>query len=300
MTYRLFSLAIAVPLLLASPAAAQSREQRQMMADLRMLQQQTQRLEVTLGTLTDALQTVSQKLDAKLDAQIYTNRKTFADLKLLSDNISGDVRIVREKIDETNVRVGSLEQEVQAIQASIQTLRVAPPPTPALDAPTDVAAGGSVTAGPGSAPPVASAPPASAPTTAGPVSGASPGQAFTRAYGDYMAGQYTLAVLGFQAFLTTFPTVPDAARAQYYIGEAYRADSKLDQALAAYDKAIQNYPNASVDVAAAVHYKRGLVLNQLGRPDAAKAEFELVVKNYPNATEAGLARQRLEALLPPR
>ena len=52
--------------------------------------------------------------------------------------------------------------------------------------------------------------------------------------------------------------------------------------------------------AAPARYKRGLVLQQIGRLDAAKAEFEALVKNYPNATEAQLAKQRLESVLAPR
>ena len=293
MTYRLFSLAIAVPLLLASPAAAQSREQRQMMADLRMLQQQTQRLEVTLGTLTDALQTVSQKLDAKLDAQIDTNRKTFADLKLLSDNISGDVRIVREKIDETNVRVGSLDQEVQAIHASIQTLRVAPPPVQTAEATTEPG-----TAGATPGPPTAVPPPPAAPAVSTLPAGTSPKLAYDHADADYQAGRYTLAVLGFEAFIRSFPMAPDAAKAQYYIGEAYRNDNKLELALASYDKVLTNYPASEWMVPA--RYKRGDVLEKLGRTDAAKAEYEMVIKTSPDSAEGRIAKQRLERLLTPR
>jgi tellurite resistance protein len=47
---------VAVLLVAAAPSSAQSREQRQMMADIRMLQQQTQELQVAIATLTQALQ----------------------------------------------------------------------------------------------------------------------------------------------------------------------------------------------------------------------------------------------------
>src|SRR5262245_15392407 len=91
--YRTPILATVIALLLsATPARTQSREDRQMMADIRMLQQQTQQLQVMLNTLTEALQTVSQKISQhsqQLDLQAEGSRKTFADLKLLSDNISG-------------------------------------------------------------------------------------------------------------------------------------------------------------------------------------------------------------------
>ena len=41
--------------LTAAPASAQSREQRQMMADIQMLQEQTQELAVAIATMTQAL-----------------------------------------------------------------------------------------------------------------------------------------------------------------------------------------------------------------------------------------------------
>jgi tol-pal system protein YbgF len=116
--------------------------------------------------------------------------------------------------------------------------------------------------------------------------------------GDYQTGQYSLAIQGFNTYLSYFPNSPDAARAQYYIGEAYRSDQKLEQALAAYDKVIATYPMSAW--VAGARYHRADVLQQLGRVEAAKAEYELIVKNYPDKTEAGLAKQRLTGLLTPR
>lgn len=300
MMHRTFAFALAISLCAAGPITAQSREQRQMMADIRMLQQQAQQLELTvntltntltntLATLTNSLTETLRALSQKVDGQVEANRKTFADLKLLSDNISGDVRVVREKIDETNVRVGSLGQEVQAIQTAIQTVSIA--------ASQSLTTGANPPAGGPTPPEEPGAPPPAPPISAAPP-GVSPSQTLERASGDYQAGQYSLAIQGFNMYLGYFPNSPDASKAQYYIGEAYRFDNKLEQALAAYDKVTTSY--AMSEWAAPARYKRGLVLQQIGRLDAAKAEFEALVKNYPNATEAQLAKQRLESVLAPR
>jgi tol-pal system protein YbgF len=112
-----------------------------------------------------------------------------------------------------------------------------------------------------------------------------------------MAGQYSLAVQGFESYIRTFPTLPTAADAQYYIGEAYRQDGKPKEALAAYDKVIANYPNSSALPGA--RFKRGDVLETLGQLEAAKAEYETVLKNHPESSEARLAKQRLDRLLRP-
>ena len=51
------------------------------MADLRMLQEQTQLLQNLIGSVTDALKAVN----TRLDQQAEVNRKAFADQKLVVD-----------------------------------------------------------------------------------------------------------------------------------------------------------------------------------------------------------------------
>ena len=116
-------LAWACALLVVAPVRAADREHQQMMADIRMLQEQTLRLNLMLGTLDETLQT----LLTKIDSQGEDVRRAFADQKLLVDNVTGDVRIVREKVDEANVRVSSLGQEVEALRLAIP--KMAPPLT---------------------------------------------------------------------------------------------------------------------------------------------------------------------------
>ena len=52
-------------------AAAANREHQQIVADIRMLQEQTQQLQVSLGELTDVLKTIATRLDeqSNVDAQ---------------------------------------------------------------------------------------------------------------------------------------------------------------------------------------------------------------------------------------
>ena len=102
-------------------AAAANREHQQIVADIRMLQEQTQQLQVSLGQLTDVLKTIA----TRLDDQANVTRKAFADQKLIIDGLTGEVRIVREKLDDTNVRLSSLSQEVESLRSS-------PAPSPAF------------------------------------------------------------------------------------------------------------------------------------------------------------------------
>ena len=90
------------------PVMAADREHQQMMADIRMLQEQGNRLHLMLGTLDQTLQTLLSRLDEQDDAA----RRAFADPRLMVGNLTGGVRVIREKVDETNVRVTSLSQEL--------------------------------------------------------------------------------------------------------------------------------------------------------------------------------------------
>ena len=103
--------ALTIAALAASPVslAAADREHQQMMAELRILQEQTQQLQALLGRLGEALTAVN----TRLDDQTALERKAFADGKVQMDAVSGDLRIVREKVDETNVRLSSLSHELE-------------------------------------------------------------------------------------------------------------------------------------------------------------------------------------------
>src|SRR5262245_26857780 len=95
--------ALGTLLIVPAAAAAANKEHQQIVADIRMLQEQTQQLQVTLGALTDALKT----LTSRLDEQGNITRKAFADQKLIIDGLTGEVRIVREKLDDSNVRLST-------------------------------------------------------------------------------------------------------------------------------------------------------------------------------------------------
>jgi len=280
MLRRLPSLVLAVLVVatvVSVPASAANREHQQMMADIRMLQEQTQQLQLTLAGLTDAIRAVS----AKLDEQAGASRKAFADQKLMVDTITADIRVVREKIDDNNVRISSLSQDVEALRLAI------PPTPPAAQAPP-------ADQPPGEAAP--GTPPAPAqPAAAQPVLGVSPQRAYDTAWADYAGGQYTLAIEGFEAYIKNFPKSDLSGDAQYFIGESQYQQGKFKEAVAAYDHVIADYP-ASRKIPDA-YYKRGLALNALGMADRARESWEFVVKTYPNSDAGRLARQRLEQVV---
>jgi tol-pal system protein YbgF len=301
----------------AAPAAAASKEQQQMMADIRMLQEQTQLLQNLIGTMMKRMDDAVGKLNARLDEQTNSTRKSLADQKLVIDGLSTDLRVVREKVDDNNVRIGTLAQEVESLRRAVQQINV-PPATTELG-PTapgaPAAAPGTVPGAPAGAAGTAVAPPAAAPgapepaapagaaAAAGPPDaapalppniplGASPERIWNTAYGDYTAGQFDLAISGFQAYIMMAPSSDQADNAQVYIGNAYSQAGQYEKAVQAYETAIRTYPNG--DAVAEAYYKEGLALGDLGQQDRAREAFQQVVDKFPDSPEGILAKQQLQ------
>jgi len=269
---------LALALLAAAvPAVAQNREHQQMSAEMRMLQEQTQQLALTLAQIGDAL----RALNGRLDAADQAAQKRFADQELLIKKLSDDVSAVRERSQDTDTRLRKLADEVEALRSTITSL-------PAL------LSGGAVLPSPETAvaDPTAPAPvqPGSPPSTIG----LSPSRMLDTAKSDYFSGSYATAVSGFENLLRTFPTSEAAAEAQFMLGETYSQQKRYSEAVNAYTAAIQKFPR-SVWVPEA-YYKRGKAQESLGTPEAARASYEMLLKTYPDTPSAGLAKQALDRL----
>jgi tol-pal system protein YbgF len=273
-------LAVAV---LAAPAAAQSRREMQMMADIRMLQEQTQQLQQQLASAIDQLSATLKTISARVDDQAAATRKSFADQKLAVDQFGNDLRIVRERIDENTVRITSLSQEVEALRLAIPEMSATPgmpgPPTdPSTPPVSDVQA------------PSAPAPP----QTMSP--GISPQRLFSTALSDFTAGQWTLCIEGFSTYLKGFSRTDAADDAQWYIGECYYSDGKFPEAIDAYNRVITSYPKG--DRVPDAYYKLGVALNAQKQPEKAREAWETVIKQFPNHELAALARQSIIRVFP--
>ena len=258
----------------AAPAQAADKTHQQIMAEIRMLQEQQAQLTRTLSGLVDTLKTVT----TRIDDQSSVNRKTAADQKLLIDGIADNVRILREKSDDTNVRLSSMTQELESMRHAISSI-----PAPSAAAPGM---------------PVSPTDPENPTTAAPPVSGAppsvSPDKAYSAAFSDFTAGQYDLAIQGFEFYLRTFPKSVRAPEAQLNIGNSHYAQGKFGDAVAAFQKVISDYPQS--DSLPTAYYKLGLSYEGLKQIDLAKKAYDTAIQKFPTAFDTQLARQRLDAL----
>jgi len=259
-------------LLAASPAAAADKTHQQLMAEIRMLQEQQAQLQLLLHGLADTLKTMT----AKIDEQSGATRKQFADQKLVVDNIAEGVRVLREKADDTNVRLSTMTQELESLRTAVQTIPMqSAAPAVSTGDPSD---------------PNAPQPPVN-PNAAG----VSPQKAYDAAFNDYTGGQYDLAIAGFEFYIKSFPTSPRADDAQLNIGNSYFAMGNFRDAVTALQKVISDYPQS--DSVPQAYYKLGQSYEGLKQLDLARRAYETLLKSFPSDVAYGqLAKQRLDSL----
>jgi tol-pal system protein YbgF len=284
---RLFTVILLAAPFATRPAEAADKQHLQMMAEIRLLQEQQQQLQQLMGALQDTLKT----LNTKLDDQASTNRKAVADQTLAVNNIGDTVRTLREKTDETNVRISSVSQEIDALR---QAMASQPQPAPVIS-PGSQGPGASGTGGINAGTPTPMTPAGGNPGV--PPPGVSAQRMYESSFDDYTAGRYDLAIQGFQNFIAVFARAPQAPDAQYNIGQSYYQQSKYPEARDAYQKVVTDYAQtAQPSTLADAYYKLGMTYERLNQIDAAKQTYQTVVQKYATTSSATLANSALQRL----
>jgi tol-pal system protein YbgF len=265
--------------LLPGAAAAQNREHLQMNADLRMIQEQVSRLQLTVNQLADRLGTT----DDRIDGVAATSLKAFADQKLVIDQITGTLSTMREKLDDNSTRVSQLTQEFSQVREGLRLLTnqinalvlILQPP---------VEDGAAASQEPG------------AETTPGPLGPVtmpeSPTRYVTEAMNHYFASRWDLAIEAFEEIVETFPGTPQAASAQLQLGQSYYQQGRYAEAIPHYQRLIANYPQS--EHVPEAYLMQGLCYEGLDQRMNARKMFEQVIELYPESQQAIQADQRLK------
>ncbi len=287
-----------------TPAVAQNREHLQMNADLRILQEQVSRLQLSVNRLDAQIAETNKRLDATTAASV----KGFADQQLLINQLATTVATIRERLDDNTVRVSQLSQEFSAIREGVRRLTdqinalvglLQPPVDPSAAPPTSGGAPSSPqtsAAPPSTTPPSDSAPPAS--TAQGPLSPVvlpqSASYVYQQAMADYGSQRYDSAIEGFRDVINDYPDSPVAADAQLMIGESFNSKKDCRSALPEYQKFVDNFPTSERRHEGL--YMIGWCYADVGQRANAQRAYQEVIKEYPNEISAIQARQRLEAM----
>lgn len=281
---------------LTAPVAAQNRAETQLLLELRSLQEQVQRMQLTVNQLAEKLKTA----ESRVDAQSSDTRRGFADQKVLIDSITSGLRVLNERENEGAVRIAQFSQEMKAIREGLagqQTMlkEIAELLQP-LSATAFAAAAAASTTDPAMQPTGTGAQQPGSALAKPPVLPPNPTAYYGTAFGYYWNGQWELAVAALGAAIQKFPGHPEAPHAQYAIGESYFQWGKhFEEALAAYTAVVTNYKDPSV-VSDAL-YKQGMTYEQLGQKDNAIRSYQQVIKLYKGTSAETLAATALRRLI---
>ena len=230
----------------------------------------------------------------KLGATMSSLQKSVQDVQANSgarlDTMSTQVQGLSDNLEEIKSRLGKLNQQLVDLQNTVQSLDAkisggasAPAtgtttPTSSI-APVRPAGNGAVSS------PTTSALPAGAPSA---------DTLYSNGLRDITSGKYDLANSEFQDYLRYYSDTDLASNAQFYLGEISYKQKKYDEAVAAYEKVLTNYPK-SFKLGPA-RLRKGMALIELGQKPAGIRELREVVRRYPGSDEDRLARAKLKEL----
>jgi tol-pal system protein YbgF len=117
---------------------------------------------------------------------------------------------------------------------------------------------------------------------------------YNNAIADLKEGNYVMAVMELNEFLTMFKDSPMADDAQYWLGECYYGKKEYAKAIPEFEKVERNYPKGNQLVPAL--FKTGRSYEELGEKKKAKIIFQRIVNEFPKSMEAKIAQDRLKGL----
>jgi tol-pal system protein YbgF len=221
------------------------------------------KLAATMGSLQKSVQDVQANSGARLDT------------------MSTQVQGLSDNLEEIKSRLGKLNQQLVDLQNSVQSLDAK------ISGATPAPAAGAVNpaASPGSSAPAASLAPPNAPSA---------DVLYSNGLRDITSGKYDLARSEFQDYLKYYADTDLASNAQFYLGEISYKQKKYEEAVAAYEKVLTNYPK-SFKLGPA-RLRKGMALIELGQKTAGIRELREVIKRFPGSDEDRLARAKLKEL----
>ncbi len=115
---------------------------------------------------------------------------------------------------------------------------------------------------------------------------------YESAYLNYVKGNYTEAINGFQSYLKVSPDSPLSDNALYWVGESYAAMGRSQDAVNAFRELINKYPESNKKPTAL--YKMAIIYEETGDIKTAKSYYNQIIADFPNSAEATLARGKLK------
>lgn len=254
------------------PASAQRREYVQLQTQIQVLQ--------------DSMARMQQGFDERMGVMRSLVEQNTDSMNKISVAVQGLERILQQQAGDASGRVEEVSLQVQALYDSVEELKARTArisrQLEEMQARREVlpADGEATGMQPGGQPEAGMAPPANL--------------LYDDALRDYNAGKYELALQEFTDYLRFYPNTDLAGNAQFYIADIHYRQGNFKQAIADYDKVLEQYPGGNK--VAAAHLKKGFALLELNQRDAGIRELNSLIARYPRSIEANQARERLRRI----
>ena len=273
--------AVGGALLAPVPVGAVAREIIELQRDVQLLLQGQRDLQRSVDEKHAVLKTlIEQSADTttKLNTTLGSLQKTMQDLQANSgarlDSMATQVQGLSDNLSDVQARLGKINQQLAEVQSTLQSL--------------DAKVSAGTPAGPAAG--TRGTNPSGVPSGPAP----SADVLYSNGLRDITGGKYDLAKQEFQDYLKYYPETDLASNAQFYLGEIAFAQKQYEDALAQYDKVLQNFPKSFKLAPARV--KKGLALLELGQKASGIRELREVVRRYPGTEEERRARAKLKEL----
>jgi len=288
----------------AMPAHAVNKDMIQLQTQIQDLQNAVSKLQQSnderMGVLKDLTQQTADavnKMSVAVDGMKLQMQNQQEASGTKTDQLSGQIQSLNDTLDELKARMARMEKALGDIQGQQQSISAAlnnlPQQTGTPSGPAPVQNATPPPTGPapdqGALPPTSSvvAPVRSAP----PAAGASVGDMYRTAYGDYIAAKYPLAAAEFQDLANAYPDDNLSGNAYFYMGEIDLRTQKPTAAVTMYNHVIEHFPD-NVKVPAA-HLHRAEAMISMKQNDKAALELRALIQRFPNSPEAATARTKL-------
>ena len=280
-----------------APAGAASKEIIQLQQDVsrlidaqNFLQTSIEQKHAVLKTLLEQSLDSVNKLNTSMGGLAQTVQQVQANTGSRLDAMGTQMQAMVDNLDEVKARVGKMNQQMTDAQSTLQSIDAKlgggapglPQPSAPLGAGGQPASGTQGQASPSPATNAASGPPPSADVL------------YASARRDFDTGKYDLARQEFSDYLKYYADTDLAGNAEFYEGEISFAQGHYQDAVAAYDRVLLDYPK-SFKLAPA-RLKKAFALLEMGQQAAAIRELREVERRNPGTDEARRAAAKLHEL----
>jgi tol-pal system protein YbgF len=260
--------------------------------------------------LDDTVRNLQRRVDNVESRQAESQRKTSAELQRLNadvnvrlDSLETEVQIMNANLEENHrtprelpaveakdvqLLYERLDGRLKQLEISVQQLQQQAGNGPAAVKPPLMAGGATTT------PATDATPQKKGATKTAATAGAREKAFYDDAYAVFKRGDYSSARKKFTKFITAFPQSTFRVNALFWIAECSYKEKQYEEAIIKYDEIITKFPHNPKIPSALL--KQGFSFLMLGDKTDGKIILEKVIADYPDSDQAEIARRKLKLL----